>query len=182
MYQLHHRESFDGYVVRHLCNNRKCCNPFHLKHGSPKENTQDSINCGSHPFYKYNQEGCSNFASALSEEQIQKAKSLFLTGDYTHQAIADKFEVCRRTIGRALDGTYYSNLNPLSKDTVRFYGKRLTKYGAKEILAYYNDGKSIEEICLEFNKNRAYIQRILRGERFTDVYNEFCKQNPSFKY
>lgn len=31
----------DGRLVRHLCHNRRCCNPRHLKGGTPRENTWD---------------------------------------------------------------------------------------------------------------------------------------------
>lgn len=42
------------YVVRHLCNNNACINPMHLRGGSRKQNTADSIEAGTHrtPFAK----------------------------------------------------------------------------------------------------------------------------------
>jgi hypothetical protein len=35
-----------GYMACHSCNNRKCCNPDHIREGSAKENTQDMVNAG----------------------------------------------------------------------------------------------------------------------------------------
>lgn len=35
-----------GQVVMHLCDNKKCVNPDHLKIGSHKENSQDMVNKG----------------------------------------------------------------------------------------------------------------------------------------
>ena len=34
---------YEGEVVRHLCNNRKCIRPDHLKIGSSGENKMDDI-------------------------------------------------------------------------------------------------------------------------------------------
>lgn len=35
-----------GLVIRHLCSNRSCINPDHLKLGSQKENMQDKVEAG----------------------------------------------------------------------------------------------------------------------------------------
>lgn len=40
-----------GGVIRHMCHNRSCVNPNHLKLGTQKENIQDSIEHGS--LYKF---------------------------------------------------------------------------------------------------------------------------------
>ena len=34
----------DGHVVRHLCDNQACCNPYHLLLGSHSDNVQDRVN------------------------------------------------------------------------------------------------------------------------------------------
>lgn len=36
----------DGLQVMHRCNNKRCCNPAHLKLGTPSENTQDAYDDG----------------------------------------------------------------------------------------------------------------------------------------
>lgn len=36
-------------LVRHKCDNRKCCNPEHLELGTPKDNTEDAIKRGRFP-------------------------------------------------------------------------------------------------------------------------------------
>lgn len=35
-----------GLQVMHRCNNKRCCNPAHLRLGTPSENTQDAYRCG----------------------------------------------------------------------------------------------------------------------------------------
>ena len=45
MYETIHNEIItDNKVIRHLCNNSKCCNPFHLRKGTQAENMQDRFN------------------------------------------------------------------------------------------------------------------------------------------
>jgi hypothetical protein len=41
VYTLYYGEIPDGLIVRHKCNNRKCCNPEHLEIGTNKDNTRD---------------------------------------------------------------------------------------------------------------------------------------------
>ena len=36
----------EGMVVRHMCHNRLCCNPLHLKIGTAKDNAQDALDAG----------------------------------------------------------------------------------------------------------------------------------------
>lgn len=63
-----HREAYelfegatvpDGMVVMHICNNKACCNPDHLRLGTTSENTRDAYRDGlapsgaRHPKAKY---------------------------------------------------------------------------------------------------------------------------------
>lgn len=41
VYKLFHGELEDGKVVRHKCDNPKCCNPTHLESGTRSENELD---------------------------------------------------------------------------------------------------------------------------------------------
>lgn len=38
----------EGEIIRHECDNPPCCNPFHLKTGLPKDNSNDMIERGRH--------------------------------------------------------------------------------------------------------------------------------------
>jgi hypothetical protein len=37
----YYNEDNHNKIIRHLCNNKKCCNPEHLKTGSVRENARD---------------------------------------------------------------------------------------------------------------------------------------------
>jgi hypothetical protein len=45
-YQLNVGEIPEGLVIRHKCDNRKCCNPNHLIAGTQKDNVHDTVTRG----------------------------------------------------------------------------------------------------------------------------------------
>lgn len=48
-YLLTHGSIGEGLVIRHSCNNRKCCNPAHLLSGTQKDNMGDRKRAGNYP-------------------------------------------------------------------------------------------------------------------------------------
>lgn len=46
IYELMNGKVPNGMHVMHKCNNKKCCNPSHLKCGTPLENTQHASSSG----------------------------------------------------------------------------------------------------------------------------------------
>ena len=54
VWEAHNAEPIpDGMVVRHKCDNRECCNPFHLEIGTQAQNIQDMIERGRHRWSGY---------------------------------------------------------------------------------------------------------------------------------
>lgn len=47
-----------GLVIRHMCHNRKCVSPFHMKVGTIADNNNDTLKAGNHFFSKRNK--CKN--------------------------------------------------------------------------------------------------------------------------
>ncbi len=45
-YELYHGKIPDGKQINHKCNNRPCCNPFHIYAGTPQDNVDDMVRAG----------------------------------------------------------------------------------------------------------------------------------------
>jgi hypothetical protein len=85
-------EGFHGFVVMHLCDNRKCCNPAHLKLGTQAENMRDMHRKGrnSGPF------GDTHKNAKLTCEAVREIRA---ANDWTRdREFAAKFGVNPRTI------------------------------------------------------------------------------------
>lgn len=93
----------NGLVVLHKCTheqNGRCINPWHLKLGSLKENTQDALKAGTLHIMGSNEE---NPMSKLPNKVIQEIRSLKGKG-FTQREIAVKYNINQSQISR-----YWSN-------------------------------------------------------------------------
>ncbi len=87
-YQIHFGPIPAGMVVMHVCDNKVCVNPEHLKLGSQQDNVDDMV-------AKDRQK-----RSALNHEEVRKMRSLGLT----QREIALHFCVSRPLISLILSG------------------------------------------------------------------------------
>lgn len=90
-----------GSVVRHLCHNRKCCNPSHLAVGTQKQNMQDSVRA------KRTAKGEKSGASKLTDLQVEQLRRM--ASYRTQQSIADHFGINQCQVSRILAGKRRSN-------------------------------------------------------------------------
>ncbi len=77
-----------GEVIRHSCDNRKCCNPAHLLSGSPKDNVHDQIKRGR--FNHVRGEEC--YQAVLTEPLVRAIRIL-------HQQTGDGYRVIAAKLG-----------------------------------------------------------------------------------
>lgn len=63
-YQLYYGEIPKGKQVNHKCNNRPCCNPFHLYAGTHQDNANDMMKANRQP------KGESHGMAKLTEKQV----------------------------------------------------------------------------------------------------------------
>ncbi len=82
-YYLHYNKYPNGYIVRHKCHNKSCCNPHHLELGTDKDNARDSVEAGLL--------GRGN-RSRFSEENVKNMIELRKTG-WTYKMISKKYSV-----------------------------------------------------------------------------------------
>ena len=86
-----HLEGIDvtGHYVLHSCDNRLCCNPDHLRLGTPQDNMDDKVS-------RDRQALGSNHGSAkLTEQDVLDIRAI---SGMTQQAIADRYGVTKTAI------------------------------------------------------------------------------------
>ena len=93
-----------GKVVRHTCDNRKCCTPSHLLLGSQADNIRDSVSRGR------NARGETVWNAKLTKEQVLQIRADHTAG--TAQArLAEQYGVARGTIGDIVHNRTWRHIN-----------------------------------------------------------------------
>lgn len=80
-----------GMFVLHSCDNRRCCNPAHLRVGTHAENIQDAVDRGRNVF------GERVVGSKLTEAAVLEIRSSAVS----QQALARRFGVAQSTVSKA---------------------------------------------------------------------------------
>lgn len=81
-----------GLLIRHKCNNPKCCNPNHLDIGTAKDNALDCINSNRTMI------GSKNPSSKLTEKQVREIKSQLSNGKKLGAKLAKQYGVSKVVI------------------------------------------------------------------------------------
>lgn len=92
-----------GYVVRHTCDNRPCCNPAHLLLGTMLDNVRDRVERGRSRTLRGDE--CSY--SKLTEAQVIDIKRALARG-VTARSLAREYEVNRTTISAIKNGVNWA--------------------------------------------------------------------------
>lgn len=85
----------DHLHALHSCDNPPCCNPAHLRWGTPKENATDKVERGR--CKTGNQSGANNGAAKLTEEQVAQIVRMMQAGRSNKQ-IASEMPVSDSTV------------------------------------------------------------------------------------
>ncbi len=94
----------EGTKVLHSCDNPACINPEHLFLGSQQDNVDD--------MFAKNRDGVTgakNRHAKLSENDVREIKDKLKAG-VTQRSLADRFNVCRQTIGSIADGSNWRHV------------------------------------------------------------------------
>lgn len=86
-----------GLLIRHKCDNPRCCNPAHLETGTIADNSRDMVERGLSHLMGSSSPGESNPASKLTESQVTEIRERIAAGA-TNVAIAKAFGVHHATI------------------------------------------------------------------------------------
>lgn len=85
----------DDLVVRHLCHNRTCVNPDHLRVGTQAANIQDSIERGTHTRGVDRVDG-------FTEAEVRDIRRRYNETEITMAELAEEYDVSLPTISRVI--------------------------------------------------------------------------------
>lgn len=80
----------------HTCDNGFCINIFHIFLGTHQDNSQDMV------FKNRQAKGATIGAAKLTNIKVLKIRLLYASGNYTHDELANKFNVTQTTIGHII--------------------------------------------------------------------------------
>ncbi len=92
-----------GLLIRHKCDNRKCCNPGHLESGTHKENMSDKSLRGRAKGLK----GILNNKAKLNEDDVRNIRTLIDEGA-SDMKISKMFPVSDSAINMIRSGRNWS--------------------------------------------------------------------------
>lgn len=91
--------------VQHTCNNRLCCNPFHLQLGDHSKNSQYMVKCGRSTY------GEKNDRSKLEEYQVRDIHKLHEEcPELTHHELSDMFQISQGTMTNIINGKRWHHI------------------------------------------------------------------------
>jgi hypothetical protein len=112
-FQLHHnREIEAGKILLHSCDNRKCCNPHHLREGTHKDNSDDKFSKGRFKVMKGEANGNSKLTMMIANE----IRTKYATGDYTQIALAKEYNINQHSISSVVRNKRWIEKNIRSID------------------------------------------------------------------
>lgn len=88
----------EGLCVLHHCDNRGCCNPYHLFLGTRADNLADAARKGR------TSRGERRHNSKLTEEDVLDIRDMYATGKWTYRELADEFDVAKSLISGIVHG------------------------------------------------------------------------------
>lgn len=95
----------DGLVVRHKCDNRRCCNPAHHVLGTQLQNVRDRVERGRCA------RGERNGRCKLSDADLDEMRAFYATGGWRQRDLASAFGISPDHCGELLRGLHRGTLS-----------------------------------------------------------------------
>lgn len=157
--------------VLHLCDNRKCVNPKHLKLGTQQDNMKDMVNKGRNCNLKGEEHG----GSKLTWNQINEMRKLYLTRKYTQKQLSLMYDSSPSNIDSILNNKTWEDKNyvPIHIDGKEGERSRFSKLTWVEVYAirekYCKYGIRVGQLCREFGVTDGAIYKILHNLSWFDI-------------
>lgn len=97
----------EGTIVTHQCDNRLCCNPSHLRAGTPRENNREACERNRRTFAG----GVLSYSAVLNDEIVAEIWRLKKTG-LGHVRIARQLSLNKWTVKTVTRGVSWRHLIP----------------------------------------------------------------------
>jgi hypothetical protein len=156
-----------GMVVRHLCNNTRCCNPEHLQVGTPVENMADKATSGV--------VAAENSPHALLSNK-QAAEVFSFRGTETAFAVAARYGVAPHVVRGIWNGETYrlvTNATPRRHGRVTGESNAAAKITNAQAVALYarrSDRRGVAgQVARELGVPVAVVKRVWSGRTYSKV-------------
>lgn len=196
-YFIYYGEDPGDLLVRHICNNPRCCHPFHLTLGTHEDNSRDMVESGRsqlgdrhwtrrHPERLQELKDNGTYApqgAALAKLNGENHPATVLT---TEQVIEIKERLAQGADNRTLAAEYgvtHSNISAIAlgkswghidikippRKTDMSYAQKLTADQVREIRRRGDAGESGESLAREFNIGATAVFKIRHRITWKDI-------------
>ncbi len=161
-YFIHNGEWPGNLMVRHLCNNKKCCNPDHLELGTPRDNWNDRKQAGLKNI------GC----RGLTIDVVNEIREKYLTGKYSHITLWQEYKdyVDLSAISAIVsNNSWHDPSYTCPKFKRNGGGKRLSNQSVLEIRKLYAEGWTKSKLSMRFKSDHGSIRDIVNNRSYKKV-------------
>ncbi len=181
-FQIHKGSIPNGFLVRHLCHNKRCVNPNHLDIGTYQDNVNDTVNDN------LQLKGSQISQSKLTEDNVREILTNIYNGvfdGWTVYDIGHKYSVSHNQIRTILDGVWWKHITdqlivPLSNLRDRIIGrhlhkssyqhpKKLTINKVKDIKLRLSTGETAISIAKLYGVSNSSIDAINQGRSWKHI-------------
>jgi len=154
-----------GQLTRHGPNGIRDNSLANLCYGTPWENMHDKLRDGTQLF------GEEQWNAKLTATKVREARALYAAGGWTQAALATRYGVSVRTMGKALRGEKWAHVENAQSISLRpSLNSKLTDDDVREIRRLHAaGGVSHRQLGLRFGVTRETVRDILNGKRRSKV-------------
>lgn len=144
-----------GKVIRHACDNRRCCNPAHLLTGDHEDNTADIIERKRHAVAR----------RVLSADEVSLAVSMWRAGS-TKRQVAEALRCNWYIASAAIDSAGGAPRKPGRPKGSRNLRSRVQPEAKDRMRELYATGSfTQQQLAEQFGCDQTYVSLIVRGRK-----------------